>query len=31
VKSDNPTVGDQEVDAKDLRIEGRAIWVARGL
>ena len=31
VKSDNPTVGDQEVDAADLRIEGRAIWVARGL
>lgn len=31
VKSDNPTVDDQEVDAADLRIEGRAIWVARGL
>ena len=31
VKSDNPTVDDQEVDAGDLRIEGRAIWVARGL
>jgi len=31
VKSDNPTVDDQEVDADDLRIEGRAIWVARGL
>lgn len=31
VKSDNPTVGDQEVSAEDLRIEGRAIWVARGL
>lgn len=31
VKSDNPTVGDQEVNAEDLRIEGRAVWVARGL
>lgn len=31
VKSDNQTVGDQEVDAEDLRIEGRAIWAARGL
>jgi phage repressor protein C with HTH and peptisase S24 domain len=31
VKSDNPAVEDQEVDAGDLRIEGRAIWVARGL
>lgn len=31
VKSDNPAVDDQEVDAADLRIEGRAIWVARGL
>lgn len=31
VKSDNPAVDDQEVDAEDLRIEGRAIWVARGL
>lgn len=31
VKSDNVAVGDQEVDAGDLRIEGRAIWVARGL
>lgn len=31
VKSDNPTVEDQEVDAGELRIEGRAIWVARGL
>lgn len=31
VKSDNPTVGDQEVNAEDLRIEGRAIWAARGL
>lgn len=31
VKSDNPSVDDQEVDASDLRIEGRAVWVARGL
>lgn len=31
VKSDNPTVDDQEVDAQDLRIEGRAIWFGRGL
>lgn len=31
VISDNPTMADQEVDAADLRIEGRAIWVARGL
>lgn len=31
VKSDNPTVDDQEVDTRELRIEGRAIWVARGL
>lgn len=31
VKSDNPAVDDQEVSAEDLRIEGRAIWVARGL
>lgn len=31
VKSDNPNVGDQEVNAEDLRIEGRAIWVARSL
>lgn len=31
VISDNRDVPDQEVDAKDLRIEGRAIWVARGL
>ena len=29
--SDNPVVGDQEVGAEDLRIEGRAVWVARGL
>lgn len=31
VKSDNPAVGDQEVDAEDLRIDGRAIWFMRGL
>lgn len=31
VKSDNPAVDDQEVSAEDLRIEGRAVWVARGL
>jgi phage repressor protein C with HTH and peptisase S24 domain len=31
VVSDNPGVDDQEVDAGDLRIEGRAVWVARGL
>lgn len=31
VKSDNPTVGDQEVDAEDLRIDGRVIWYMRGL
>lgn len=31
VKSDNPQVGDQEVDAEDLRIDGRAVWVMRGL
>lgn len=31
VKSDNPDIDDQEVAAEDLRIEGRAIWVARGL
>lgn len=31
VKSDNPDVEDQEVSAEDLRIEGRAIWAARGL
>lgn len=31
VVSDNPTVPDQEVDAADLRIEGRAVWFARGL
>lgn len=31
VKSDNPIHDDQEVDAEDLRIEGRAIWATRGL
>lgn len=31
VKSDNPVIEDQEVDAEDLKIEGRAIWVSRGL
>lgn len=31
VKSDNPAMDDQEVDAEDLRIEGRAIWATRGL
>ncbi|MDR7101494.1 S24 family peptidase [Croceicoccus sp. BE223] len=31
VISDNPAMADQEVDTADLRIEGRAIWVARGL
>ncbi|RSV41514.1 hypothetical protein CA234_09590 [Sphingomonas sp. ABOLE] len=31
VVSDNPSVPDQEVDAEDLRIEGRAVWFARGL
>lgn len=31
VISDNPSVADQEVSAEDLRIEGRAIWFARGL
>lgn len=31
VKSDNPGVDDQEVEAEDLRIEGRAIWATRGL
>lgn len=31
VKSDNPLHDDQEVDADDLRIEGRAIWATRGL
>lgn len=31
VKSDNPQVDDQEVDAEDLRIDGRAVWVMRGL
>lgn len=31
VISDNPTVPDYEVDANDVRIEGRAIWFARDL
>ena len=31
VVSDNPNVPDQEVDATDLRIQGRAIWLARGI
>lgn len=31
VKSDNPIHEDQEVDADDLRIEGRAVWTTRGL
>lgn len=31
VISDNPAVGDQEVSAEDLRIQGRAIWLARGI
>lgn len=31
VISDNPAVENQEVDAADLRIEGRAIWLARGI
>jgi phage repressor protein C with HTH and peptisase S24 domain len=31
VISENPSFDPQEVDAEDLRIEGRAIWVARGL
>lgn len=31
VKSDNPDVEDQEVAAEDLRIEGRAVWVVRGM
>jgi transcriptional regulator with XRE-family HTH domain len=30
VKSDNPAFEDQEVDASDLRIEGRAVWIVRG-
>lgn len=29
--SDNPVEGEREVDAADLRIEGRAIWFARDL
>jgi phage repressor protein C with HTH and peptisase S24 domain len=31
VISDNPNVPDMEVDAADLRIQGRAIWLARGI
>jgi phage repressor protein C with HTH and peptisase S24 domain len=31
IASDNPHVPDFEVDAEDLRIEGRAIWFARDL
>jgi phage repressor protein C with HTH and peptisase S24 domain len=31
VHSDNPTYGPQVVDAGDIRIEGRAVWVSRGL
>lgn len=31
ISSDNPHVPDFEVDAEDLRIEGRAIWFARDL
>lgn len=31
VISDNPTVPDMEVDAADIRIQGRAIWLARGI
>lgn len=31
VMSDNPLVSDYEVDAQDLRIEGRVIWFAREL
>ena len=31
VMSDNKEVENQEVDASDLRIEGRAIWFARDL
>ncbi len=29
VLSDNPTVPEQEVDADDLHIVGRVIWVGR--
>jgi phage repressor protein C with HTH and peptisase S24 domain len=29
VRSDNPTVGNREVSAADLRIVGRVIWVGR--
>jgi phage repressor protein C with HTH and peptisase S24 domain len=31
IKSDNPTVPDNEIDAADLLIHGRAIWFAREL
>ncbi len=31
IVSDNPNVPDQEVDVVDLRIQGRAIWLARGI
>lgn len=31
VQSDNPAVRDQEVEAEELRIDGRAIWYMRGL
>ena len=31
VISDNPNVPDMEVDAGDIRIQGRAIWLARGI
>lgn len=31
VVSDNPTIDNYEVDAEDVRIEGRAIWFARDL
>ena len=31
IVSDNPGIPDQEVDAEDLRIQGRAIWFGRAL
>lgn len=31
VISDNPGIADQEVEAADLRIQGRAVWLARGI
>lgn len=31
IMSDNPNVPDFEVDAEELRIEGRIVWFARGL